>query len=163
MPSVSSSRVHRCLRLYPAVFQKLQSTSVLLTVAMLLLQAAFPGVGCACVRGMATCNSTDNATCHCSESSPQTCSHCNSQSDKQSSEGGLDQDLGCHCGDFVPVAPTVPESSESTLIVLDLMANATMALTEKVYSSSTPALPVVLSSEELRHNFKQIVLCVWLT
>jgi hypothetical protein len=46
---------------------------------------------------------------------------------------------------------------------LDLISGIHPGLTTKVVVAPAPAPPPVLSSEELTHHYKQIVLGVWLT
>lgn len=157
---------------------KIQAISVWMTVAMLLVQAVCPGstFGCGCQISLSSCESVDQECCCSTDeagSSTGNCPHCNPVSEpNESSESHwladeYQQNSFCHCGEIappIPVEPNVPESSETTLkLVQDLISNVGGCLEPELVPASTPSPPTVSSSEERTHNFKQVVLCVWLT
>jgi hypothetical protein len=138
---------------------------------MLLAQAVCPGLvlSCGCQHARSSGSINEKGCCCCGKVDVDTtasCPHCNPPVKSDSPVSG-ERDSVCHCGDFVPIAPadqTIPESSESSLrYVLDLIVGICPGLTTKVVAAPAPAPPPVLSSEVLTHNYKQIVLGVWLT
>lgn len=152
------------------MLRRLHDISVLLTVAMLLTQAVCPSLGFACGCSVTGESFVTQATCCCcsqAASMPSECSHCASPSEQNVPADDSRHDSACYCGDSAPIepiAPAAPESSETTLKTLSLIACINVCKNEAVVlSQTTPARPSVLSSEELTHNYRQVVLCVWLT
>lgn len=79
----------------------------------------------------------------------------------------LEKSPVCHCGDFVPLGPLQPGSQESTELVQNvvwhLLAAVDLRSGLQAADAPFPAPPPVFSSEQLQHNYKQVVLCVWRT
>lgn len=159
------------LRMPRAVLQPLHLAAVWTTVAMLLTQAMWPGLvlGCGCQHTRSCGSVHEDACCCCAKVETENssgCPHCGPPAASEEPASGERESI-CRCGDFVPLAPadqTIPEPSESSLrYVLDLISGIHPGLTTKVVVAPAPAPPPVLSSEELTHHYKQIVLGVWLT
>lgn len=149
-----------------------QVTSVWLTTAMLFVQTVCPGltVGCSCKQTMTSCCSNQETCCfgsrEFSTSSLGSCPHCNRSSESDEPECGFQQDSVCHCGDFIPVespSQVVPETTSSLEHLLALIVCTNCGVTTILIEAPAPIPPPVPSSEELTHNYTQIVLCVWLT
>lgn len=98
---------------------------------------------------------------------PIDCSHCSSRGEQSLSADAAEHGAACICGDSFPVepmVPAVPGSSETALKNLSLIACINGCRNEAVVgATATPARSFVLSSESLTHNYRQVVLCVWLT
>lgn len=159
---------------------KAQVIAAWMTAVMLLAQVVCPGLalGCGCQNITPSSPATEQVCrCCCSSGSDSlasgSCPHCNpaSESDDSSESDTADDQFHrhftCHCGDLVPVLPAeegIPDSSESLLgQVLGQFASIDWCLRTKVIVAPIPVPPPVLSSEELTHNYTQVVLCVWLT
>lgn len=158
-----------------------QVAAVWMTVTMLLAQMVCPGVafGCGC-QSTATCFSGQRACCCSGEKAKVTtrsCPHCHPVSDSSTESDAPQLARGtakksewgtvCHCSDDAPRIPAeeyIPDASESDFRLLwDVISNFDSCLSTQVVLECSPMRPRVPSSEELTHNYKQIVLCVWLT
>lgn len=152
------------------MFPQLQVTAVWMTAIMLFVQSVCPGLvmGCGCQQAGSSC-SMDQAACCCGSGEAEGsthCPHCNPPAEPNESEDGFRQHSVCHCGDFAPVEPvsqSVPEATTSLEHLLTLIVCTNLGVTTILPEAASPTPPPVPSSEELTHNYKQVVLCVWLT
>lgn len=155
------------------MFPKLQVSLVWMSAVMLIAHPVCPilTLGCDCQQSVCSLCSKDQGTCCCSNAlanyDSATCSHCHPPAaSKESEAGGPQRNSLCHCCDSAPAnrAPqNIPDPASSLKNLVDLIICTHLGVVSPCVDAPALMPPPVPSSEELTHNYKQVVLCVWLT
>lgn len=150
---------------------RLRFTAVWIAVASLLMQSVYPAsvFGCDCHSAQRN-DSTSHDSCCCSgDSATRTTGHCPrcEQASGAKQKSGEPEDTRCPCGDIAPVYPVSPiltgEFDSAFEFDTEVITGRCDELISEELACSTTARIRTCSCEELRHHFKQVVLCVWLT
>ncbi|WP_146506809.1 hypothetical protein [Thalassoglobus neptunius] len=148
-----------------------------MTFALLLMQTVCAGMdfGCGCGSLPSPCKAGEEDCCCSGEEAfdAGTCSHCSPVSefdDSHRSDGnadGFQRVSVCHCGEFTPRSSEeqgIPDASESVFKhLLAAIVSGDECIRTRLIFAPTLGNSQVPSHVELTHNYKQVVLCVWLT